>query len=159
MKELGGKEEKVVARDKPNKHCNYSVKRSLVRAGMVVLRDCNRVARDDDVYVYARRWKVLAGTKKGKKIFKIAAKLGRKIFAVLKAGIAYDGDYEKTEAAAEQSRKRSRTSRRRQRYRKNWEARKMAERQVSVLVALLVDMGVSEETLHQLLALEGDGGE
>lgn len=143
--ELGGTVEKVVARDVPNKQCNRYLKRTLVRAATVILRTCTRTTREDDLYEYARALKARPGVKFMKLVFKVAAKLGRVLYHVLACAVAYDGDHEKTAAAAEGAARRSRNSRRRQRYRKAREARLLAERQVEVLLDQLEALGVDPE--------------
>ncbi len=143
---FGSEEEKVVTPDKPAKRSNRQLKAILTRVATVILANCKGTARRDDLYLYtaslAQRNMVPL-----RRVFKVAAKVGRKLFAVLRAGVPYDGDMEKGAAGAAGETPRGRQARRRQAYVKGGEARRMAEKTADVLLALLRARGLEPEAL------------
>jgi transposase len=149
---VGSSEEQVVARDRPNSRCNQRLKASLTRVAATILRDCTRTPREDDLYLYAR--KVLGrDLSPQKRQFKVAAKVGRKFYHVLRSGEGYDGNAEKVPGVTNACEKRSRNARKRQRYRKEYEARVLAERKVETLITLLRERGVDEDFLKRVKEL------
>ena len=84
----GDREEKVVEKDRPNRRCNPILKRTLVTAGKSILNNA-RSGNKGDLYDYALKVK---GKNIGyfKRVFKVAAKLGRKVYHCLKTGEVYD---------------------------------------------------------------------
>jgi len=89
----GDQDEKIVEKDRPNPHCNPILKRTLVRSAGSIMKQAGKTG-GGDIYIYAARIK---SQKQPyfKQVFKIAAKLGRKIYYCLKHGEAYDGFIEK----------------------------------------------------------------
>lgn len=148
----GTDEEKVVSRDKPNARSNRRLRGILTRIAVTILRDCKRTLRKDDLYLYAGAWREW-DVGKMHRVYKIAAKVGRKLFHVLQAGEAYDGDVEKTAESTKRSLASSRHSRRQQAYRKAWQARTVAERTSEALLALLRGRKLEEEALKVIAAL------
>jgi len=147
---LGATVETVVAQDVPNKKCNKRLKGTLTRIAVTILRDCVRTQRDDDLYLYARELRGENMAKK-KRIFKVAAKVGRKLYHVLATGESYCGNAEKAGEATVAGGVLSRSAKQRQRYRKEREARILADRKVGTLVEKLRECGVEEETIRTIL--------
>lgn len=148
--DINATEEKVVEPDVPNRMCNKRLKKALTQVAVAILRNCTRTDRKDDLYLYARAIREQP-LKKKKRIFKVAAKVGRKLYHLLTTGEQYCGSTERGSQVATAGERRSKGGAQRQRYRKEREARILADHKVDVLVARLRECGVDEEAIRAML--------
>lgn len=89
VKVIGERDEKVVEQDHPNPRCNRRLKFILVNAAKIIARMANNGTKiHDDLIVYAKKVLKLK-IKYYKKLFKIAAKLGRCLYTCLKNNTFY----------------------------------------------------------------------
>jgi transposase len=88
VKVTGATEEKVVEPDHPNPRCNRRLKLILVQGAKVIARMALKSKSTDDIVQYARQI-VKQKLKYHKKLFKIAAKLGRRLYHCLQSGEMY----------------------------------------------------------------------
>jgi len=88
VKVTGALEEKVVEPDHPNPRCNRRLKYLLVQGAKVIARMASTGQSNDDIVAYARQI-IKQKLKYHKKLFKIAAKLGRRLYHCLRSGEMY----------------------------------------------------------------------
>ena len=85
---LGDEKEQVVERDHPHRQCNKHIKTILVRAAKVICSLAKNTKSRDEIVIYAR--KILQQKlEKFPSFFKVATKLGRRIYYCLKKEVPY----------------------------------------------------------------------
>ena len=81
----------MVERDHPHRQCNKHIKTILVRAAKVICSLAKNTKSRDEIVVYAR--KILQQKlEKFPNFFKMAAKLGRRIYYCLKKEVPYQNE-------------------------------------------------------------------
>ncbi len=93
VENIGDTTEKTVIKDHPNQKCNRRLKLILLTAARAILRSKETEESGNDLEIYAMQIKH-KNPFALKRHFKVAAKLGRKLFICLKTDQIFDSNYE-----------------------------------------------------------------
>jgi transposase len=144
--DLNDPKEKVVAKDHPNRKCNRVLKMILVRAAGTIFRMCESRKTADDICRYATRFD---GSSKQyfKHAFKVAAKLGRKLYYCLDRQIGYDPLYGLQNDPV--GKRKNRSYRKRKQSRELYSRNHILNQNVEEIYGILEKMGVGSQVIQK----------